>query len=167
MKTAVTFKAITYRGKVVCKTIRIEHDFQTIPPVEIQGVLFPETSVERQVMEYLDEMDKRELMEEREWSVILDYWIASKHKKRKDELLEFIEFCRPYIQPYPVLWRQFEATVSESKDILFGHNKSNVTKYKEVFNIMKITDKALNGLTDVLLKRAEAIVNEDDYTKLL
>ena len=58
----------------------------------------------------------------------------------------------PYINMYPHLKRPFGAVVSESVKILFGKGKSNVTKFKEVCNMINISYKTASGVYDRILK---------------
>lgn len=104
---------------------------------------FPKTSVEDQVMEMLDNMDKRDWMVKYDWDIILDYYPKKSKTKKSinDEIMEFMDFSMPYINMYPILKRPFEAVVSESVKILFGKGKSNVTKFKEVCNMINISYK--------------------------
>ncbi len=150
METIITFKAIR-DGNVVYKNIPIRHDFKEIPSQVFQGIELSATSVESQVIHYLDEIDKRDMMIEHDFDIILDYFPKRKRVK-KNEFKEFIEFCEPYLQPHPELRRPFEAVVSESYDILFGKRKSNETKFKEVFKMISISFKGAIGGANMILK---------------
>lgn len=150
MKTPITFKVLK-EGKIVYKTLQIKHNFKVIPPLEYKGQVFPETSIIYQVMEWLDTVDKSEMMIAHGWDMIIDYYPARKRKTRDDEIREFLRFAMPYISDS--IKRQFSATVYESKDTLFGKGKTNLTKFKEVCNTMKITNKAIAGFAETILKR--------------
>lgn len=147
-KTIITFKALSDH-RIIKKDIPIEHSFQVIPPSVFAGVTLPATSIESQVIDYLDSIDKRDLMAEHDFDVILDYW-PKRTRKKRDEVAEFIEYCKPYIQRFPQLKRPFGAIISESKDVLFGKNKSNETKLKEVLNMVGISNKVAMGTFDVI-----------------
>lgn len=146
----VTFKVLK-EGKIGYKTLQIKHNFEVIAPIEYDGQIFPETSVIDQLMEWLDNKDKSEMMIVHGWDMIIDYYPARKRKTRNDEIKEFLEIAIPYISDS--IKRQFSATVYESKNILFGKGKSNITKFKEVCNIMKITNKAIVGFSEMLLNQ--------------
>lgn len=99
MKTKVTFKVLSDR-KVIQKTLEIEHPrFEEIPEQMFNGIKLPRTSIESQVIDYLDSIDKRDLMVENDFDIIIDYWPCKKRSKNgKDkEIKEFIKFCKPYL----------------------------------------------------------------------
>jgi hypothetical protein len=146
--TIVTFKCLI-DGKIKHKNIPIEHNLEVIPSSTFLGYKLPEESIESQVIDYLDNMDKTDLMRKYRMDIIFNYWVKKK-KKKKDEINEFLDYCEPYLNRYPVLVRQFSAIVSESKDVLFGHGKSNETKFKEVLNSISLVNKSIDGVLDVL-----------------
>ena len=149
----IVFKALRH-GKIIHKTINVEHSFSEIPEEIVNGIHFPKTSVEDQVMEMLDNMDKRDWMVKYDWDIILDYYPKKSKAKKSinDEIMEFMDFSMPYINMYPTLKRPFEAVVSESVKILFGKGKTNVTKFKEVCNMINISYKTAYGVYDRILK---------------
>jgi hypothetical protein len=159
MKTKVTFKALR-RGKVVHKTIPIEHDFKVIPPCVIMGATFPETSVEYQVIEYLDSIDKSDLMAKYDFDIIIDYWVKRTEPKR-NEVKEFLEFCEPLFAEMPSLKRQLSAVCYEMQDTLFGRGKSHATKLKEAVKTLefsyKVSNAILNELNKVIMPNKNAI----------
>lgn len=152
--TIVTFKALTYDRRMVNKNIPIHHDFEVIPAQKWHGIMLPETSVESQVIEFLDKQDKRELMEKYDFLIIIDYYVRKKkHRKTKqDELNEFMTFLEPYFNAYPSVRRPFEAIISEHKDMLFGKGKSNDIKMEEIINIHRMIMKGVDGMLDMLMK---------------
>lgn len=156
----IVFKALS-RGKIVHKTINVEHSFSEIPEEIVNGIRFPKTSVEYQVMEMLDNMDKRDWMVKYDWDMILDYYPKKSKTKKSinDEIMEFMDFSMPYINMYPTLKRPFEAVISESVKILFGKGKSNVTKFKEVCNMINISYKTASGVCDRILKILNSEIN--------
>lgn len=157
MKTIVTFKVLSER-KIKYKNISIEHNFEIIPSCLFNGIELPATSIEEQVIDMLDKQDKRQLMIENDWDIILDYYIKRK-KDKKSELKSFIEFCTPYLDLYPQFKIPFEAVINNSKDILFGKGKSNETKFKEVLNLVDISFKAIQGTINLLEK---SLKNKND-----
>jgi hypothetical protein len=166
-KTIITFKAINWEGKIVHKNIPIYHDFEEIPSCKFRGIDLPPTTIEEQVIEFLDNQDKSQLMNVYEFDVILDYYPKKPRKKKGDELNEFMEFCQPYLDMNPILKRPFEAIISESKDVLFGKHKSNEQKFNEVLNTYGMLLKAANGAFDIALKimngdnrKEELIINQ-------
>lgn len=151
--TNVTFKAITDDRRLVNKSIPIHHNFEVIPEQEFMGVMLPPTSVEYQVIEFLDKQDKRELMDKYGFVLIIDYYIKKKRKTKADEFEEFKKFLAPYFAQSPILKRPFEAIISESKDMLFGKGKSNETKLKEVMNAYEMIIKGIHGALNMMLNK--------------
>ena len=148
----VTFKALTDDRRLVHKTIPIHHNFEVIPEQIWHGVKLPPISVESQVIHFLDEQDKRELMEKYNFYIIIDYYIKKKRKTKADEFEEFRKFIAPYFAEFPILKRPFEAIISESKDMLFGKGKSNEAKLKEVMNAYEMIIKGVHGAVNMVLK---------------
>lgn len=149
MITKVTFKALRC-GKVVHKTIPIEHEFKVIPPCVLMGQEFPETTIESQVIEHLDSIDKSDLMAKYDFDIIIDYWVKYEKPKR-NEVKEFEEFCEPLFAEMPDLRRQLSAVCYEMRDTLFGRGKSHATKLNEALKILgfsyKVTSATLATLT--------------------
>lgn len=148
METKITFKALDYDGKIVHKTIPIKHTFKVKPEETFMGYTFSPQSIESQVIEYLDSMDKKELMQKYRFSVILDYYPQKKKKSKKEEFVTFMNFLSEII----TIDRSIEAVISESKDILFGKGKSNIQKAKEVLAMTSIAYKAAEGTLGMVIK---------------
>ena len=155
MKTKVTFKGLS-GGKIIYRHIHIRHNFSIRPEEEFLGYKLPAQSVESQVIDYLDTIDKSDIMLKYNFDIILDYWVPKK-KKKVNELQSFIEYLKPYITPNTQ--RPIEAIISESKDILFGKGKSNYEKSVEVFTMLKMCYKSSSGTIDILRK----ILEESNY----
>lgn len=151
MKTKVIFKALR-RGAVVRRTLLIEHpDFIVIPSETFNGYELPPISIESQVIDYLDSIDKSDIMAQNDWDMILDYYPYHK-RNRRDEIKEFITFVQPYVDMYPELARPFEAIMSEAQNELFGHRKSNETKAKELLKMVSISLLASRGTLESVTK---------------
>lgn len=157
--TIVTFKALTHDRRVVHKDVPIHHDFEEIPPIEFNGIMLPKTSVEHQVMEFLDNTDKSDLMERYGFYIILDYHVKKPREKKEDrikrEMDEFIESLKVVFELCPHLETPFLSIISESKDILFGKGKSNKQKLYEVMKMYDMIMLGVNGLLDSLLKKTK------------
>ena len=150
MTTKVKFKAIR-GGRIVYKTIPIEHpNFEPSPPIVFDGVQLPETPIEYKIMEYLDEIDKSDIMVKYDFDVILDYWVSKKMAKA-NEIEEFFAYMQPLVDASPDLRVPLEKIISESRSILFGKGKSHRTKAIEVMNILNISYKVANGVMDMVL----------------
>lgn len=147
MITKIVFKAIN-GGRVVHKTIPIEHPkFDVIPSEMFLGYELPLQSVESQVIDYLDSVDKSDIMAEYGFDIILDYYPKNtrKRKKKVDEVADFIEYMRPIIESQPDLQVPIEAVILMAKDELFGHRKSNLQKAKEVLKMAEMSYLAAAG----------------------
>ena len=155
-KTIITFKALR-DGRVVYKSIPIHHNFKELPPSDFNGIKLPATSVESQVIHYLDEIDKGDMMIQYNFDIIIDYF-PKKKKVKKNEIETFIKFCKPYLDMYPSLIRPFEAVISEAQNIIFGNNKSNEQKFKEVLKMIDISFKASAGTMEII----NAILNREN-----
>ena len=151
-KTIITFKAITSDRRIVHKNIAIEHEFEVIPSRMWRGIELPATSIEEQVMNQLDETDKRQIMLDYDFDIILDYYPKKPRKKKADEIAEFMKYCEPIFEAFPHYKRAYEAIISEYKDNLFGKRKSNKTKLDEVMSIHSMIMKGAQGTIDMALK---------------
>lgn len=155
-RTIVTFKALSNR-KIVYKNIPILHDFVELPAEKFMGVELPRISVECQVINYLDEIDKSEIMSKYGFDMIFDYYVRKERKSKKqrlfDEFEDFVNYIKPAIEENPILKRPFEAIILESYDVLFGYKKSNAQKLNEVINSYTMLIKAAEGTLNMLLKK--------------
>ena len=149
-KTIVTFKALR-NGEIVYKDIPIYHNFNKLTAEEFNGNQLPATSVESQVINYLDEIDKTDIMIQYDFDIIIDYF-PKKKKVKKNEIEEFVKFCKPYLDLNPQLIRPFEAVISESNELLFGNRKSNEQKFKEVLGMINVSLKAAEGTMNLINK---------------
>ena len=147
METNITFKALQ-RGKVVRKTLSIEHpDYDIIPSEEFNGFKLPPISIESQVIDYLDNIDKSDIMAKYDWDIILDYYPSKQRisPMRGNEVADFIEYMRPLVELHPDLQMPIEAVIRVAKDELFGHRKSNLQKAKEVLKMAEMSYVAAIG----------------------
>lgn len=160
MKTIITFKALS-NGRVIYKNIPIYHNFEEIPATNFNGLNLPPTSVESQVIHYLDEVDKKDIMNRYNFDIIIDYF-PKKKRVKKDEFKIFLEFISPYISMFPQLKRPIGAIISESHKLLFGKGKTNEQKFKEVLMMLNISLKASIGTMDIMLN---IIKESDSYFK--
>ena len=147
MVTKIVFKAIS-GGRVVHRTIPIEHPkFDVIPSDVFLGYELPSQSVQSQVIDHLDGVDKSDIMAKYDWDIILDYYPKEQRirKKKVDEVADFIEYMRPLVESHPDLQMPIEAVIRVAKDELFGHRKSNLQKAKEVLKMAEMSYVAAIG----------------------
>lgn len=147
MKTIVTFKVLIDK-KIKRVNIPIEHDFKEIPQRGFRGVSLPPTTIDEQVIEMLDNMDKAEMMADHGWDVILDYEVRKPKKSKENEMQVFATFCEPYLAKFPQLRVAFVAVMKNSANVLFGKRKSNETKFMEVLSLIDTAYKASIGTMD-------------------
>lgn len=119
----------------------IEHDFEVLPTHTLDGVELPETSIEYQVMVYLDELDKSKIMEENDIDLIIDYKIYTE----VDEVQELYNYLQPLVDADESMRIPLESVISESRDILFGCGKTVEQKAHEVIRMVDISYKAAIG----------------------
>ena len=127
-----------------------------IPGEEFNGYKFPDTSIESQVIDYLDSIDKSEMMYHHNIDIIFDFYIKKEYSI-DDEIIDFINYISKYISLDDN--RQISALLYEAKDILFGQNKSNETKVKELITLINISTKSIKGTFDFVEKLLSNINN--------
>ena len=158
MITKITFRVLSeHREKI--KTIPIEHPkFKVIPASKFLGIDLPAISIESQVIEYLDNIDKAQLMIDNNWDLIIDYYPPKREKTCSEEIDEFLQFSEPYLQLFPTIRRPFSAVVYEAKDQLFGRKKSNDTKFKEVLDLISMCNKAAEGTIQMIINSTKKYI---------
>lgn len=152
-KTLVEFKVLNDDREIAYEIVPIYHNFEVVPEFSKFGIDFPKTSVEEQVMEMLDTMDKTDMMNEHGWYLIIDYEVAS----NKSEYDEFVEFCKPIIESDPLLNYAFERICMDKYNLIFGLHKSISEKFMIVLSHYDSALKAVNGYSDVIIKQIQAI----------
>lgn len=153
----VKFKVIK-DGECVYEVLPIEHAFHEIPPCEFHGHQLPRQSVESQVIDYLDSIDKTSMMVDMDWDMILDY----EPYKETDEVQELFDYLRPCVQMYPSLRKPLESTIYECREILFGCGKDVKQKATETIHMLAVAHKAFTGAADMLFKIIENSISKDD-----
>lgn len=155
MTTNVTFEVLI-NHKYAIQTIPIEHpEFEVIPPVVFQGIELPETSIEEQVICWLCEQDKSQLMEDNDWDLIIDYYILD-IKSEEEEIKKFLEYSSPFLSPD--LERPFSAVCSECKDLLFGQGKSNLEKFEIVIKLINMCNKISLGTLQMIINSTKKYI---------
>lgn len=155
MITNVTFEVLTNR-KYDIQTIPIEHpEFKIIPPVVFEGTELPEISIEEQVICWLSEMDRSQLMEDNDWDLIIDFYILD-IKSKEEEIKEFLEYSSPFLSSD--LERPFSAVCSECEDLLFGQGKSNIEKFEIVIKLMNMCNKISLGTLQMIINSTKKYI---------
>ena len=89
MVTKITFRVLSEHEEKI-KTIPIEHpEFKVILASKFLGVDLPAISIESQVIEYLDNIDKTQLMIDNNWDLIIDYYPLKEKKLVVKKLMNF------------------------------------------------------------------------------
>jgi len=148
MKTSVTFK---------------HPEFTETPACKFHGVELPVVSVGEQVIQWLDSIDKSQMMIDHDWYLIIDYWIKPqvKRKPRGSEIHEFCLFLDPYVEKFPQLKRPFEAIISDYGHLLFGHKKTDEQKLKLLLELYEMTKKVSDGTIDMVVTSLEKTLGID------
>lgn len=160
MKQKIKFKALSYQGKVILFTKEFDcPDFKVIPANKIGDLELTETSIESQVIDWLDEQDKTDLMIEKDLGVIIDYWIPKKNKS-KLTIVDYLKSANLSEQ----LTLDLIAVYKEIKPLLKG--KSIETQIKILFSHINIAYQS----SSAAYQRITAILQSptsDDARKLL
>lgn len=120
-----------------------------------------EISIEEQMMEHLDSVDKIEFMNKNGMSVILDYSIYHK-KPRVSEKESFIKYLKDNYITFGItekLLIDLLQYASKSKTI-FGKRKSNYQKLMEIMDGLNLSYQAV---TANLRRLEESYKNSDEF----
>jgi hypothetical protein len=131
MNYKIKFKALTYRGETVNKTISIEMpEFkEKIESVIVCGNKFNYSlGIEDQVMEYLDNMNKQDLMDKNDWGVIIDYklYVPKEKLSKVQKIQAFKNLVTNYFNP------NFEHTDKLRDDVMVVYIKM----YDKIKNLL-------------------------------
>lgn len=142
MITKIKFKCLI-RGKIKNILIPIEHN---ITSPYYNGVRM--VSIEEQVIDYLDNIDKRDIMVKYDVDVIIDY-IPYIRKKKKNEVEEFFKFCQSVGFDENTILR-IGAVANSMRNVIFGKGYSNYRKAEILLSAlnfgMKFTSEVLGKI---------------------
>jgi hypothetical protein len=174
MKIRVNFKAIGSMGRIEHKTISFTcPDFKEIVYVHserLKGIPLTvnlNTTVICQVVDWLDNMDKRDIMDENDWSIILDYNILARRvqsKKKRELALRHntaFELAQRLIVDNVPMLNDFEVTYNRMADTIKG---IPIAKQFEI--VLKAMNIGMETAS-VAYRRISAILNDknpDDVT---
>lgn len=162
MKSQVEFKVLR-RGDIELVVLTIEHpEFEHIPQMTVNGIRYNEVSVIDQLYEYLDTIDKHDIMVENDFHIILDYRVVEVDVDTEyyDELTDFVKFSKAFIKHYN-LEGQAGFVMKSCYDTLFNCGKSHIQKLKEILTILtasqrytgQVLDHIIDNLDDDFIKR--------------
>jgi hypothetical protein len=103
-KYKIKFKALSFGGNMINKTLQIEMpEFQEKnETIIVNGNKFNYClGIERQVMDYLDNMDKIHIMYDNEWATIIDYkmYVPKERVTKLDKITAFKNLVINYFNP--------------------------------------------------------------------
>lgn len=111
-------------------------------------------SVEEQIMEYLDELDKSDIMAKYYMYEIITYFPYEK-KKRISEKESFFNF----LNTQKVVYNLDEKTMADivayasASKTLFGHRKSNEQKIQEIADNLTIFAKVRDNMLNTIFEK--------------
>ena len=147
MITKIKFKCIS-RGGVRNIVIPIEHNITAPKKVGDRW-----ESIESQVIDYLDSIDKWDLMVKYDIDMILDYIPYHKRNKGRNEGEEFRKFCYNFCWD-EVFISKIGAVANVMKKELFGKGYSNKRKLEIILSAMnfgyRMTENVLKQLNEDL-----------------
>lgn len=112
-------------------------------------------SVEEQIMEYLDTIDKSDIMAKYDMYEIITYFPYKKKKKRMSEKESFFNF----LNTQKVVYNLDEKTMADivayasASKTLFGHRKSNEQKIQEIADNLTIFAKVRDNMLNMIFEK--------------
>lgn len=149
MKQKFKFKALNYKGKIVFFTKEYNcPDFEIIPSKKLNKIELPETTIESQLMDWLDNQNKEELMIEKNVSIIFDYWIVKKNPVKLTifDYLKQLNIPEQMLFDLTAIYKEIKPilkgkSINKQIEILFSHlnigYKVSSTSYKNILKILK------------------------------
>jgi hypothetical protein len=149
MKIKVKFKGVNSYGKIVHFTKEIEcPDFKVIPPSVYDGIELLETSINRQIMDWLDEQDKSDIMISKDLYLILDYYIPEKKiKTTLKDLLINLDLSEKLMIDILAIYKEIKPLLK---------NKSAESQLEIILSHLKVGYKASTNSYDRILKILKA-----------
>lgn len=144
MITKVKFKFLI-RGKIKNVVVPIEHN---ITSPYYNGVRM--VSIEEQVMDYLDDIDKRDIMIKYDVDVIIDYCPYIR-KKKKNEVEEFLKFCQNAGFDEDTIFR-IGVVADSMKGVIFGKGYSNFKKAEILLSSLNFGMKFTSEVLDKIIE---------------
>lgn len=162
MKSQVEFKVLR-RGEQELVVLTIEHpEFTHKPQMTINGICYNEVNVVDQIYEYLDNIDKHDIMVENDFHIILDYRVVEVDVDTEyyNELTDFVKYVKPFVKHYNIEGH-VGFVMKNCYDTLFNCGKSHIQKLKEILTIIttaqrytgQVLDHIIDNLDDDFIKR--------------
>jgi len=171
MKHRVKFKAITYRGDVVNKTVKVDGpEFKEYSEVlNINGKEYSfNINIEDQVMDWLDATDKTVIMDQNNWHTILDYKVTRKviKQSKADKLDQFKQMVETYFDP------SFEHSVKLRDDFMVTYIKmfdkiQTLSAEQQFIIVMGTLDTAYTAQTEAYKHAIKLIQATNDKDLML
>ena len=162
MKSQVEFKVLR-RGEQELVVLTIEHpEFTHKPQMTINGICYNEVSVMDQIYEYLDNIDKHDIMVENDFNIILDYRVVEVDVNTEyyNEFTDFKKYVKAFVKHYNIE-EHVRFVMKSYYDTLFNNGKSHVQKLKEILTIIttsqrykrQVLDHIIDNLDEDFIKR--------------
>jgi hypothetical protein len=175
MKHRVKFKAITYRGDVVNKTVKVDGpEFKEYSEaLKINGKEYSfNVTIEDQLIDWLDTTDKTEIMAQNNWYTILDYKVPIKVVKqtKAEKLEEFKSIVDTYFKPWGD--DSFEHVVKLRDDFMVTYIKmfdkiQTLSAERQFIIVMGTLDTAYTAQTEVYKHAIKLIQATNDKDLML
>jgi hypothetical protein len=167
MKSQVEFKVLR-RGEQNLVVLTIEHpDFIHIPQKTVNGICYNEVSVVDQIYEYLDNIDKHDIMVENDFHIILDYRVVEVDVNTEyyNEFTDFKKYVKAFVKHYNIynIEEHVKFVMKSYYDTLFNCGKSHVQKLKEILTIITTAQ----GYTGQVLDHIIDNLDEDFIMNIL
>lgn len=116
------------------------------------------SSIEDQIINYLDNNDKIEIMEKYDMQIIIDYYVhrSKKRVSEKESFAQFLAMLNTNGVIDDKLLYDIRAYASISKT-LFGRRKSHHTKLKEIFDGISIAQKIAINYYEKIIERIQGV----------
>lgn len=165
MKSQVEFQVLR-NGKQESVVLTIEHpDFSYIPSKIVNGISYDEIKVLDQLYEYLDAIDKHNIMIENDFYLILDYRVVKVDVDTDyyNEVEDFVKYAKKFVKRYNIEG-QVGFVMNKCCDTLFNCGKSHFQKLKEILTIIttsqSYTKQILGHIIDNLDENFIKRINE-------
>ncbi len=137
----IQFKYITEEGKYKCKTHKINTPKFESYKTDFKGIEFVVTK-ESQIMDFLDEMDKTDFMQENEIITIIDYkpFIQKKKQNKEIEILSIFSSFISNFKNKEQMYFDFVAVAAKMKDSI--KNLSIKNQMNIILNALSVGYKA-------------------------
>ena len=110
--------------------------------MSVNGICYNEVSVRDQIYEYLDNIDKHEIMVENDFHIILDYRVVEVDVDTEyyNEFTDFKKYVKTFVKHYNIE-EHVRFVMKSYYDSLFNCSKSHIQKLKEILTIITTSQR--------------------------